>query len=77
MHAEARNQQINFGTTGIPLLLQSFFISIGVQSSGNNLIKDGWQKDTPSSFPPETSPKLGTTPQNLITFRFNPFSSLL
>ena len=69
-------QQINFGTTAIPLLLESFLLSNRVQSSRKNLIKDGGKKALPPVFPPVTSPNLEMIPQNFIRFYFNPFSIL-
>ena len=37
----------------------------------------GEQKDLPTSFSPVTSTNVGSSPQNFLTFSFNPFARLL
>ena len=37
----------------------------------------GAQKVPPASFSPVTSTNVGTDPQNLLTFSFNPFATLV
>ena len=45
-----------------------------------NPIQDGgrrWQKDSPTSFSPVTSTNLGLSPQNILTFSFNLFATVV
>ena len=37
----------------------------------------GEQKALPTSFSPVTSTNVGFNPQNFLTFRFNPFATLV
>ena len=37
----------------------------------------GKKAPTPTSFSPVTSTKVGISPQNFLTFSFNPFSTLV
>ena len=41
------------------------------------LFKMGGAKSPPTSFSPVTSPNVGISPQNLLTFSFNPFATLV
>ena len=38
---------------------------------------EGWQKGSPTSFSPLTSTTVGLSPQNFLTFPFNPFVTLV
>ena len=47
-------------------------------AAGVNPIQDGvGAKRPPSSFSPVTSTNVGLSPQNFLTFSFNPFATLV
>ena len=40
-------------------------------------VGDGEAKKPPTSFSPVTSTNVGTNPQNVLTFSFNPFATMV
>ena len=48
-----------------------------VQQENINPIQDGGKKAPSTSFFPVTSTNVGISPQNFLTFSFNPFSTLV
>ena len=42
-----------------------------------NPIQDGGQKDHPTNFSPVTFANVGISPQDFLTFSFNPFATLV
>ena len=48
-----------------------------VQQENINPIQDGGKKAPSTSFSPVTSTNVGISPQNFLTFSFNPFSTLV
>ena len=53
----------------------------GVVGGGGGVVGGGrgggGQKDPPTSFSPVTSTNVGISPQNFLTFSFNPFATLV
>ena len=42
-----------------------------------NSMEDGGERGTPISFSPVTSTKIGINPKNLLTFSFNPLTTMV
>ena len=61
-------------------LVRHTFKKIAVWTLHDLQAYSGWevgQKVTPTSFSPVTSTNVGTSPQNLLNFSINPFSTLV